>query len=169
MLWRARLVSLVLVFAVFSMYGCKSIAQKFIRKPKKTSEVDIVVPKQGDAVNPRLAYERHFVFAKVCMDEFKSAMGSMSRKRLRESLDQAVENMQILYDYFPEPYQRQRQELSNMMEALRHIYAQVQQAKASNMPLTVLKNKVEALRRKFDLLFWPSKQPESIWGLLVIR
>ncbi len=148
--------------------GCKAISDKFIRKPQN-KKIKTVIPNKNFQVNPRLAYERHFVFVKVWMDEFRSAIDSNSRKRLKESFEQAMNNLIILYDYFPDEYKEKKDKLQEIMNRFKKLYDEVKKARVVKSPLTVLKNKSDALRREFDLLFWPSKQPEDLWDKLDIE
>ncbi len=152
---------------LLSVGGCKSISDKFIRKPKDR-KIKTIIPDKTFHVDPRLAYERHFVFVKVWMDEFRSAIDSNSRKRLKESFEQTMNNLMILYEYFPDEYQDKKDKLQDIMNRFKRLYDEVKKARVIKSPLTSLKNKSDALRREFDLLFWPSKQPEGLWEKLNI-
>ncbi len=162
-----RQIALV-VLAGLLLAGCGSLAKKFVREPKK-EKTTVRAPSEEYSVDPKVVYERHFVFAKVWMDEFKSAMDSDSRKRLKKSMEQAVYNLEILADYLPSDYEEEKKEIERYANQLRAIYKEVLKLKEANLPITRAKKKVDEIRRRFHNRFLPSKQPPELWERLVVE
>ncbi len=159
---------ILLVFLVSGVGGCKSLSEKFVRKPK-TKRITVVAPEDELRVDPRLAYERHFVFAKVWLDEFRSSVGSKSQKRQRESLEQAIRNIRILAEYYPSEYDEKKELLYKYIRELKQIYKELCDLERKRLPLTRLEAKIEQVRRDFHINFLPSRQPEDIWSKLNIE
>ncbi len=163
-----RLLNILLVVITIFLCGCNGLVKKFIRKPK-VQPLQVVKPKSEYQLDPRAIYERHFVFAKVWMDEFRSSLDSPSKKRQRESLEQAVRNLEILNDYIPEKYAEKKEKLTGYIQKLRKIYADLQELQRARLPLTRIKNRIEELRRSFHRDFLPSRQPEGFFKDLLIQ
>ncbi len=158
---------IVLVLS-FILSGCTGITKKFIRKPKEKAG-QVIAPKSEYHLDPRMAYERHFVFAKVWIDEFRSSIDSKSRKRQRESVEQAIRNLEILNDYIPDDYPDKKAKLQGYVQKLRKIYSDLEELQRSRFPLTRIKNRIEELRRDFHREFLPSRQSEEFYKSLIIK
>ncbi len=157
-----------LVLAGLLLAGCGSLAKKFVREPKE-EKTTVRAPSEEYSVDPKVVYERHFVFAKVWMDEFKSAMDSDSRKRLKKSVEQAVYNLEILADYLPSDYEEEKKQIQEYANRLRTIYKEVLKLKEAKLPVTRAKKKVDQIRREFHNRFLPSKQPPELWDRLRVE
>ncbi len=160
-------VIIILAFS-FVLSGCTGITKKFIRKPKENAS-QVIAPKSEYQLDPRMVYERHFVFAKVWIDEFRSSVDSKSRKRQRESVEQAIRNLEILNDYIPDDYPEKKEKLQGYVQKLRKIYSDLEELQRSRLPLTRIKNRIEELRRDFHREFLPSRQSEEFYQSLIIR
>ncbi len=162
-----RLWIILLVLAIF-LSGCKTLREKFIRKPRQSSTV-VKAPEKDFEVDPRLVYERHFVFAKVWMDEFKNSLDSLSRKRQRESWEEAIKNLEILYDYIPEAYSEKKERLKKIISDLRQVYGELVKLQRARLPLTRVKQRIEEIRREFHVYFLPRRQPEGFFSALRVN
>ncbi len=145
--------------------GCLStIKQKFTRQPKSGKNASIIKPIESDqGMSIRQAYERHFIFAKVWIDEINVALDTDSAKRVKEALDNAVENLEILQHYFASAFGKGNEDIARYIAELNDLVEKAIKAKRLKQPITLFRNKIENIRIDFHKKFLPSRQPEELW------
>jgi len=143
--------------------GCVSaIKEKFTRKPRQ-SRASVVKASDEDVFNIRRAYERHFIFAKVWMDEINVALDGESAKRVKDALANAIENLTILQRYFEDALGSPAVEIDDYIKGLKGSVESALKKKRRREPITRFKNKIEHIRIEFHKKFLPSKQPSQLW------